>query len=121
VVSMNSKHKLKIVKPTLREKERYVKFKIISESHVNYGDLEAAIWNTFLDFYGEYEVSKLSLWLVKNLYDERSQVGIVRCNNKSVPKVVAGLGLISRFGDSRAIFKIVSISGTIRGLKDGEE
>jgi RNase P/RNase MRP subunit POP5 len=34
-----------------------------------------------------------------------------------VEKVLAGLGLISRLGDSRIIFKILKVSGTIKGLK----
>jgi ribonuclease P/MRP protein subunit POP5 len=104
------------VKPTLRERERYVRFRIISENDVAYSDLEAGIWNTMMDFYGERGVSEMSVWIVKNLYDERTKVGTIRCNNKSVSKLIAGLGLISRFGDTRVVFKILGLSGTIRGL-----
>jgi|YelNatPaOPRAMG01_1025707.scaffolds.fasta_scaffold08709_6 ribonuclease P/MRP protein subunit POP5 len=107
----------KILLPSLREKERYVKFKVISEEPIQYSDLESAIWNSFLDFYGELGVSELSLWIIKNLWDEKEQVGVIKCNNKSVEKVLAGLGLISRLGDSRIIFKILKVSGTIKGLK----
>jgi ribonuclease P/MRP protein subunit POP5 len=106
----------KILLPSLREKERYVKFKVISEEPIQYSDLESAIWNSFLDFYGELGVSELSLWIIKNLWDEKEQVGVIKCNNKSVEKVLAGLGLISRLGDSRIIFKILKVSGTIKGL-----
>ena len=107
----------KILLPSLREKERYVKFKVISEEPIQYSDLESAIWNSFLDFYGELGVSELSLWIIKNLWEEKEQVGVIKCNNKSVEKVLAGLGLISRLGDSRIIFKILKVSGTIKGLK----
>ena len=110
-------NKPKILLPSLREKERYVKFKVISEEPISYADLESAVWNSFLDFYGELGVSELSLWIIKNLWDEKEQVGVVKCNNKAVEKVVAGLSLISRLGDSRIIFKILKISGTIRKLK----
>lgn len=113
---MKQQEKLKILSPTLREKERYIAFKVISEEPIVYSDLEAGIWQTLLDFYGELGVSQMSVWLVKNLYDEKSQVGVVRCNNKSVPKAVAGLGLITRLGESRVIFKIVRVSGTIKSL-----
>jgi RNase P/RNase MRP subunit POP5 len=109
--------KLKILLSTLREKERYIKFQITSDEPIVYVDLEVAIWNTFLDFFGEYGVSKLSLWLMKNLYSEHDQIGVIRCNNNSVPQVIGGLGLISRLGDIRVIFKILKVSGTIRGLK----
>ncbi len=114
---MKQEKRLKIVMPTLREKERYVSFQVVSEEPIFYSDLEQAIWSTLLEFYGESGVSKMSVWLVKNLWDERSQSGVIRCNNKSVEKVLAGLGLVSRLGDNRMIFKILKVSGTIKGLK----
>jgi len=111
------KGKLKILLPTLREKERYIAFKVISEGPITYSDLESAIWNVALDYLGEYGVSKTSLWIIKNLYDEYNQTSVVKCNNKSVQDVVATLGMISRLGDTRVILKILKISGTIKGLK----
>ncbi len=114
---MKQQEKLKILSPTLREKERYVVFKIISEEPIVYSDLESSIWQTLLEFYGELGVSQISLRIVKNLYDNDNQTGVIKCNNKSVPKVIAGLGLITRLGESRVIFKILKVSGTIKGLK----
>jgi len=111
------REKLKILIPTLREKHRYVKFQVISEEKIVYTDLEQAIWNTMLDFYGEVGVSQLSLWLIKNLWDEKNQIGVIKCNNKSVEKIIAGLGVISRLGDTRVVFKVLKVSGTIKGLK----
>jgi ribonuclease P/MRP protein subunit POP5 len=111
------KEQLKILMPTLREKERYIAFEVISEHPIVYEDLESSVWNTFLDFFGEYGVSKLSLWLIKNLYDEEKQIGVIRCNNKSVQQVIAGLGMISRLSESRVTIKILKVSGTIRGLR----
>ena len=114
---MKRQEKLKILSPTLREKERYISFKVISEEPIVYSDLEAAIWNQMLEFYGELGASQMSIWLVKNLYDEKEQIGVIRCNNKSVQKVIAGLGLITRTGDARIVFKILKVSGTIKGLR----
>lgn len=111
------KSNLKILMPSLREKERYIAFQVISEDSITYSDLESAIWNSMMDFFGEYGTAKTSMWIVKNLYDEQNQLGVIRCNNKSVQEVITGLGLISRLGDSRVTIKILSVSGTIRGLK----
>jgi len=116
VVEMKER-RLKTLMPTLREKERYIKFKIISENPIYYSDLEEAIWNTFLEFFGEANTAKLSLWLIKNLFDQKEQTAVLKCNSKSVEQIVAGLGLISRIGDSRIIIKILKVSGTLRGLK----
>lgn len=114
---MEQQEKLKTLLPTLREKERYISFKVISEEPMNYADLESAIWGTALDFFGEHGISKTSLWIIKNLFNEKDQIGTIRCNNKSVSQVIACLGLISRLGDARVIFKILKVSGTIKGLK----
>lgn len=113
---MRQREKLKILSPTLRERERYISFRIIAEEPIFYSDLEASVWQTLLDFYGELGVSQMSVWLVKNLWGEKSQAGVIRCNNKSTSKVIAGLGLITRLGDSRIIFKIGKVSGTIKSL-----
>ena len=108
--------KLKILSPTLREKKRYIKFQVVSEEPISYSDLEAVIWDAALDIFGEKGVSQTNMWLIKNLYDEKKQIGIIRCNNKSVQQVITCLGLISRLGDIRVIFKILKVSGTIKGL-----
>ncbi len=113
---MIQRDKLKILPPTLRERDRYIGFKIISSDQIEYSDIEAAIWNTFLDFFGEQGVSRQSLWLIKNLWNPSEQTGVIRCNNKNVMQVLAGLGLVSRLGESRIIFKIIKISGTLKGL-----
>lgn len=114
---MNQKKKLKTLLPTLREKDRYISFHVISEEPISYSDLEQAIWNQFLDTFGELGVSKTNMWVMKNLYNPKTQVGVIKCNNKSVQQVISGLGLISRLGDIRVIFKILKVSGTIKGLK----
>jgi ribonuclease P/MRP protein subunit POP5 len=113
---MRQTNRLKKSSPTLRERDRYVHFKVISEEPIEYSDLEAAIWNTFLDFYGELGVSRTSAWLVKNLWNPDEQSGVVKCNNVSAPQIISGLGFISRLGESRVIFKIMKVSGTIKGL-----
>ena len=113
----NQKSKLKMSSPTLRERERYVYFKIVSDEKVLYSDLEAAIWNTLIEFYGEWGVSRMSVWFVKNTWDDAGQSGVIRCNNFSVPQLIAGMGLISRLGDSRIILKVEKVSGTIKGLE----
>lgn len=109
--------KLKVLPPSLRERKRYILFQVISEEPITYEDLEQAIWNQFLDTFGELGVSRLDMRIVKNLYDQERQTCVISCNNNSVQQVIAGLGLISRLGDSRIIIKVLKVSGTIKGLK----
>jgi ribonuclease P/MRP protein subunit POP5 len=117
VRKIKQKPRLKVLPPTLREKKRYIRFKIISEEPVEYSDLQEAIFNVFLDFYGENEVGRFGLKLIKNLWNSKNQTGVIKCSHLYLPKVLAGLGLISRLGDIRIVFKIEKVSGTIRGLE----
>ncbi len=110
------KVKMKILPPTARKKHRYVKFQVLSEEPIVYSDLDAAIWNTALDFYGEFGVAAMDLWLVKNLYDSKKQIGILRCVHTAVSAVLACLGLLTRLGDTQVTIKILKVSGTIKGL-----
>ena len=109
---------LKTLLPTLKEKNRYIAFQVIPEidEEFTYSDLEAAIWNVTLDFLGEDGVAKTSMWLLKDTWNSDKKTGIIRCNNRSTEVVIASLGLIDRLGDNRICFKIIGVSGTIRGL-----
>ena len=112
--------RMKILPPTQRKKHRYVRFQVLSDGPIVYSDLNAAIWNTMLDFYGEFGTAGTDLWLVKNLYDRDKQIGILRCMHTAVSAVVACLGLITRLGDTRITIKILKVSGTIKGLGKGK-
>lgn len=109
------KEKLRL-SPSLRERHRYIRFKIISEEPVEYSDFEQAVWHTLLELYGESGVSNTSFWLMRNLYDAGEQSGVIRCNNLSVQQILAGLGLVVRLGESKIVIKIVKVSGTLKGL-----
>jgi RNase P/RNase MRP subunit POP5 len=108
--------KLKVLPASLRERNRYILFKIIAEAPIEYSDLEGAVWNTMLDFLGEHGVSKTSVWLMKDRWNEKEQTCVIRCNHLSVHEVIASLGLITRLGDARVAIKILKVSGTIKGL-----
>ena len=111
--------KLKILPPTLRERKRYIAFQVIPETEEDfaYSDLEAGIWNTMLDFLGEDGVAKTSMWLLKDTWNPKTRIGVIKCNYKSTEAIITSLGLIDRLGDNRICFKILGISGTVRGLK----
>lgn len=109
--------RLKILPSSLRKRKRYVAFKVISEEPIIYSDLEAAILNSFLTLYGEAGVSKIEPKIIKDLWDKKQQITVIRCNHKEVPKTITALGAISRLGDSRATIKILKVSGTIKKIK----
>ena len=56
------------------------------------------------------------MWILKDKWDSKKFIGVIRCNNKSTIPIIASLGLIDRLGDNRISFKILKVSGTIKGL-----
>lgn len=110
--------RLKPLLPSLREKKRYILFKVISEEKVNLEQIKEAFFNSILNMFGEKGLAQINAKFLENLWDDEEQIGILRISNRGKYKSIVGLGLISRIGDSRVNIKIYKVSGTIKTLKD---
>ncbi|MCD6127874.1 MAG: ribonuclease P protein component 2 [Methanomicrobia archaeon] len=99
-------------KKSSREKKRYILFKILWRDKFKREDIIKLIWNTALEFLGELGAAELSLWVMS--VDEEKGMGIVRCNTKSIDKVICILSLVRH--ENKGIL-ILGVSGTLKGLK----
>lgn len=102
---------------TLRERKRYIAFQVIAESKVDINDVFNSLWHSLLNFLGEYGVAQAGIWISKSNYDNPKQIGIIRCDHVSVEHIRASLSLIERIGDTRAIVKVLGVSGTIKAAR----
>jgi ribonuclease P/MRP protein subunit POP5 len=102
---------------SLRGRRRYIAYQVISEEKILLDDLMNTIWHSVLNFLGESGTSKTDIWIVKDTFDEKNQMGLIRCSHTSVEQVRTSLALIERIGDTRVVFKILGISGTIKAAK----
>ena len=107
----------KILPSSMRDRERYLAFQLISEQDVLLQDMNNTIWHSILNFLGELETSKARIKLIKDCYDEKRRLGIIRCSHEYVENVRASLALIQRIGDMRVIFKVLGVSGSIKVTK----
>lgn len=114
---MTDERKPNILSPTLREKSRYIAYKVISEDKMEFSDLVSAFWHSCLNFLGETGTSESNIWIIRNTWDEKSQSGIIKCGHNRVEQVRSSLALISRIGDIRVIVSVLGISGTINAAK----
>jgi ribonuclease P/MRP protein subunit POP5 len=108
--------RLKILLPSLRKRKRYILFKIISEEPINYNLFKDLVNSTILKFYGELTFGKFGFKFLDERWNEKEQIGIIRCNHKFVPNIILAFGLLQRIGDSRINIKILKVSGTIKSL-----
>lgn len=106
-----------ILSPTLRMRKRYIGFQVISEKKVLLTDLITAIWQNSLNFLGELGTAQAQMNVMKSLYNENTQTGLLRCSHLYVEHLRASLALIQRIGDSRVIIRTLGVSGTIKAAR----
>jgi len=109
--------RLKPLPSSLRPTRRYIAYQVISEDKMQYSDLLNAIWHSILNFLGEFGASEAKIWIIRNLYDEKKQYGMIRCSHKYLERIRAALSLIERVGDTRVIIKVLGVSGTIKAAR----
>ncbi len=104
-------------KPSNKEKKRYVFFKVNCKNKLKYQDVKNALMNALLDFIGELGVAKSRIHLVKNLWDDKTQAGVLKCSHLAVDEIKVALATIHHIGDEQVIFQTTKMSGTIKGLE----
>ena len=102
---------------SLRGRRRYIAYQVLSEDKFIFQDLTNSIWHSLLNLLGELGAAEADLWVARNIYDEKRQIGIIRCSHEKVEQVRAALALIERIGDVRIIVKVLGISGSIKAAQ----
>jgi len=112
---MPMREKPKYLPPTLRDKNRYIAFQLIGERPFRKDEVKRAIWEASLSALGVLGSAKAKPWFIR--FDEKSQTGIVRVDRKHVEELRFALTLVTEINGSRAIFRTLGVSGTIKRLK----
>jgi ribonuclease P/MRP protein subunit POP5 len=111
--------KLKILPPTLRDPKRYISFESISQMPLGREEIISLIWETSLNFFGEYGTSMFDIWIMNilncKISDNKHIIrGIIQCNREEVSSVRVILSVITKFRGGRVVFHTLGISGTIK-------
>ena len=101
--------------PTLRERNRYIVFEVISDSNFTRKCIVREIWNIILEFLGELNASKLSLWMMD--WNDETQRGLLKVNHLSVDELRSALSTIKEIDRKRVIFHVLGVSGTLKSAK----
>jgi ribonuclease P/MRP protein subunit POP5 len=109
--------KLKPLSPTLRQKKRFVKIKIISNNKFSFDDISKYLSKEITFYIGAIDYSKAGVWFLKDKFDMNKQELIIRFGLKYKEKIVAALALISELNKVKVSIEIVKISGTLKGLE----
>ena len=104
--------------PSMREKKRYILFRVVSDRPVGYDFMRDALWNSMTHWMGEAELGKAGVKIIRNLWNQEEQSGFIQVSPRYVDAVKVSMGLIHQIGDQRVIFRSVRVSGTIKSGRE---
>lgn len=107
----------KILPPTLRDRKRYLAYQVVSDSKLDFSEINNAIWYSVMNFMGEKGASDADIWIIRNSYEEGRKIGLVKCSHTSVEDVRTALALVQKIGENRLIIRVLGISGTMKAAK----
>ena len=100
--------------PVLREKKRYIAFKIFSENTMNRRELTEELLDSMFSLFGDKGISEINPSLMS--YD--GGFGILRCQKDRTSDTRAALACINRVGKGCVAIKVLGISGTVKGAME---
>lgn len=109
---------MKPLPPAIREKQRYLKFRIHAEEEVEFGELSETIWSSVLSYMGSKDTGKANHWLIKNSFDRKAQEGIIKVERSSLDDFRAAVTLLDSFRGKNGFIEIKEVSGSIKKLQD---
>ena len=86
--------KLKVLLPTLRQKKRFVRIKIISEEHFEFKELSEGVNEELLSLLGSIDFGIFGVWILRDKFDEKKQEFLLRVSIKgkaSIGEIVGRL------------------------------
>jgi ribonuclease P/MRP protein subunit POP5 len=108
---------VKPLPPSIREKQRYLKFRIHAEEDVEFGEFVETVWDTVLGYMGSKDAGKANHWIIKNKFSESDPEGVIKVERSSVNDFRAALTLIDSFGGKNGFVEVTEISGSIKKLQ----
>lgn len=99
--------------PSLRDKKRYIVFRLYTQGTIPINNIQNAIMHSVINWMGEAEAARGNVRVIKNLWDEKKRIGILRCGNKYVDEVKVALSLVYQVGDHRVTIASLFVTGTI--------
>jgi len=109
------KGKIKPLLPSLREKKRYLAYEVISNSKFNDAvSVNKAILDAAKEFLGNLGMAKAGILPINDKWNDKTQRGLLRVNNKHVDDLKASLIFVKNIQGMEAMVKSVGASGILK-------
>jgi ribonuclease P/MRP protein subunit POP5 len=106
----------KILKPTLRERNRYLLFEVLSDGTFDRKPVVDAVWASLLRLHGELGASKTSLWVMD--WEKEKKKGILKVNHKSIDTLRSSAALVKEVGGKKATINVTRVAGTLKAARE---
>jgi ribonuclease P/MRP protein subunit POP5 len=103
---------------SLRRKQRYVVFDLLSDEQHQLGAVVDAVWDAVLELLGERGAAEADPWILKDLFDADRQRGAIRVHKDSVTAVRAALALITLIDGTDTTVQVVGVTGTMDSAEE---
>jgi len=101
--------------PTLKEKKRYLLFRILSKNSISKSQCEEAIQETLLKVLGELNCARAGIMFFGENYKDNT--GIIRVGTQYVNDVKLALATIKKISGEIVTIEVIKVSGMIGKLK----
>lgn len=98
----------------MREKRRYVMFRVISEKPAAPEDVRRAVTNEILSYLGTKGCAEIGYQFM----DYGGKEGIIRVNNTGVDRAIQALTLLKEISFNKAFVHIIKVTGTIKKARN---
>ncbi|HLC86568.1 MAG TPA: Rpp14/Pop5 family protein [Candidatus Nanoarchaeia archaeon] len=101
--------KQKLLKPSLREKKRYLVYEVISEGNIEYKKLKEEVTEKFREYFGNFTLSKANL----NFLEFQKNRGVIKLNNKYLDHLRASFCFVRKINKEDILLRSLGASGMI--------
>lgn len=102
--------------PGIRERERYVIFKVISDKKFLKEEILSGILYAIHSFLGEKGMSDTNIYLID--WNENFNIGILKTSHKTKDDVIVALSLLSAINEIKISVIPLNTTGTIKKAKE---
>lgn len=98
--------------PTLRDKKRYLVFRVVGERRFSADEVKQAVGSVVLDNLGSFGAAEAGFRFIG--FDAARQEGVVRVAVLAVLRVRAALALLANVNKCEAFIQVVRVCGSVK-------
>ena len=100
------------LKPSLRQKKRYIVFEIVDKQIFKVTDVKLVVQSALASFLGELGQAKAGVMFLPEKF--KNNKFVVKVNHKYVKETISALILIKKIKNNAVIVKSIAVSGTLK-------